>query len=287
MTLYPVETGNFKLDGGAMFGVVPKSLWTRTNPADSNNMIDLGARCLLIEDGDKLILIDSGLGNKQSEKFFSYYYQWGDHTLDGSLKKIGFHRDDVTDVFMTHLHFDHCGGSVQWNSDRTGYEPAFKNARFWTNKDHWDWATNPNAREKASFLKENLLPMEESGQLNFIQRENPTFVKNCELGFDVLFVDGHTEKQMLPHIQYKDKIVVFVADLLPTVGHIPLPYVMGYDMRPLQTLKEKGVFLNEAADNKYILFFEHDAHNELCSLKHTEKGVRLDELFSFNELLNP
>ncbi|WP_422858166.1 MBL fold metallo-hydrolase [Flagellimonas sp. S174] len=287
MTLYPVETGNFKLDGGAMFGVVPKSLWTRTNPADSNNMIDLAARCLLIEDGDRLILIDSGLGNKQSEKFFSYYYQWGDQTLDGSLQKLGFHRDDITDVFMTHLHFDHCGGSIQWNSDRTGYEPAFKNARFWTNKDHWEWAIHPNAREKASFLKENLLPMEESGQLNFIQRDHSNFIKNCELGFDVLFVDGHTEKQMLPLIQYKGKTLVFVADLVPTVGHIPLPYVMGYDMRPLQTLKEKAVFLNEAADNNYILFFEHDAHNELCSLKHTEKGVRLDELFTFNELLNP
>ena len=286
MTLYPVETGNFKLDGGAMFGVVPKSIWTRTNPADSNNMIDLAARCLLIEDNDRLILIDSGMGNKQSDKFFSYYYQWGDHTLDGSLKKLGFHRDDITDVFMTHLHFDHCGGSVQWNSDRTGYEPAFKNAHFWTNKEHWDWATNPNAREKASFLKENLLPMEEGGQLNFITRGDSNFVENCELGFDVLFVDGHTEKQMLPLIRYKGKTLVFVADLIATAGHIPLPYVMGYDMRPLQTLEEKGAFLNEAADNNYILFFEHDAHNELCSLKHTEKGIRLDELFTFNELLN-
>ena len=287
MTLYPVETGNFKLDGGAMFGVVPKSLWTRTNPADSNNMIDLAARCLLIEDGDRLILIDSGLGNKQSEKFFSYYYQWGNHSLDGSLKKIGFHRDDITDVFMTHLHFDHCGGSIQWNSDRTGYEPAFKNAQFWTNKAHWDWAVQPNAREKASFLKENLLPMQESGQLNFIQRGNSNFVKNSELGFDILFVDGHTEKQMLPFIHHNEKTFVFVADLIPTVGHIPLPYVMGYDMRPLQTLKEKGDFLNEAAENNYILFFEHDAHNELCSLKHTEKGVRLNELFMFKEVLNP
>ena len=270
-----------------MFGVVPKSLWTRTNPADSNNMIDLAARCLLIEDGNRLILIDSGLGNKQSEKFFSYYYQWGDHTLDGSLKKIGFHRDDITDVFMTHLHFDHCGGSVQWNADRTVYEPAFKNARFWTNKAHWDWAVNPNAREKASFLKENLLPMEESGQLNFVERGNSNFVENSELGFDILFVDGHTEKQMLPFIHYQEKTLVFIADLIPTVGHIPLPYVMGYDMRPLQTLTEKNAFLNEAADNKYILFFEHDAHNELCSLKNTEKGVRLDELFTFKEILNP
>ncbi len=287
MTLYPVETGNFKLDGGAMFGVVPKSLWTRTNPSDSNNMIDLAARCLLIEDGQKLILIDSGLGNKQSEKFFSHYHRWGNHSLDNSLKQLGFSRDDITDVFMTHLHFDHCGGSVQWNSDRTGYEPSFKNATFWTNEEHWKWATNPNAREKASFLKENLIPMQESGQLNFIHRSDRTFVENCELGFDVLFIDGHTEKQMLPFISYRGKTLVFAADLIPTAGHIPLPYVMGYDMRPLQTLKEKGDFLNEAAENEYILFFEHDAHNELCSLKHTEKGVRLNELFSFNETFNP
>lgn len=286
MTIYPVETGNFKLDGGAMFGVVPKSIWTKTNPADSNNMIDLAARCLLIEDGERLILIDSGLGNKQSEKFFGYYYLWGDHSLDGSLNKLGFHRDDVTDVFMTHLHFDHCGGSIQWNSNRTGYEPAFKNARFWTNEDHWNWATSPNAREKASFLKENLIPMQESGQLHFIQRGDSQFVKNTELGFDILFVDGHTDKQMLPFITYKNKTLVFVADLVPTVGHIPLPYVMGYDTRPLLTLKEKRPFLENAVENETILFFEHDAHNELCTLKQTEKGVRLNELFSFDEIFN-
>ncbi len=287
MTIYPVETGNFKLDGGAMFGVVPKSIWTRTNPADANNMIDIAARCLLIEDKERLILIDNGMGNKQSEKFFGYYYQWGNHTLDSSLKKLGFHRDDITDVFMTHLHFDHCGGSIQWNSDKTGYEPAFKNARFWTNENHWDWATNPNAREKASFLKENLLPMQESGQLNFVQRNDTAFLEESELGFDILFVDGHTEKQMIPHIRYKEKYIVFVADLIPTVGHIPLPYVMGYDTRPLLTLNEKADFLNTVAENKYLLFFEHDAHNELCTLKKTEKGVRLDKLFSFNEIFNP
>ncbi len=267
-----------------MFGVVPKSIWNRTNPADNNNMIDLGARCLLVEDGDKLILIDTGLGNKQSEKFFSYYYLWGDHSLDGSLKKLGFHRDDITDVFMTHLHFDHCGGSIQWNKDRTGYEPAFKNAGFWTNQAHWKWATEPNAREKASFLKENLIPMEESGQLKFLEKSSLSFQEKSELGFGIHFVDGHTEKQMLPHINYKGKTLVFVADLVPTVGHIPLPYVMGYDTRPLLTLEEKAAFLNAAADNGWLLFFEHDAHNQLCSLKHTEKGVRLDEVFSFNEI---
>lgn len=287
MTVYPVETGNFKLDGGAMFGVVPKSIWNRTNPADANNMIDLAARCMLIEDGNKLTLVDSGLGNKQSEKFFSYYYRWGDFSLDKSLQQLGFHRDDITDVFMTHLHFDHCGGSVQWNKDRTGYEPAFKNARFWTNEAHWEWAIKPNAREKASFLKENLFPMEESGQLHFVERGDESFVENSELGFGILFVDGHTEKQMLPHLNYKGKNMVFVADLVPTVGHIPLPYVMGYDTRPLQTLKEKGKFLNNVVENETLLFFEHDAHNQLCSLKQTEKGVRLNELFSFDEIFNP
>ncbi len=269
-----------------MFGVVPKSLWNRTNPADQNNMIDLAARCLLIEDGDRLVLIDTGLGNKQSERFFSYYFLWGDHSIDKSLQRHGFHRDDITDVFMTHLHFDHCGGSIQWNKDRTGYEPAFKNARFWTNKDHWQWALNPNKREKASFLKENLLPMQESGQLHYIENTGDPFLSWSSLGFGILFVDGHTEKQMLPHIQYKGKTIVFSADLIPTVGHIPLPYVMGYDMRPLVTLDEKEQFLNRAADEKYILFFEHDAHNELCTLKHTEKGVRLDEVLSFNEVFD-
>lgn len=286
MTLYPIETGNFKLDGGAMFGVVPKSIWNRTNPADNNNMIDIAARCLLIEDGDRLILIDNGLGNKQSEKFFGYYYLWGDHSLDKSLKQAGFHRDDITDVFMTHLHFDHCGGSIQWNKNRTGYEPAFKNARFWTNEEHWEWATKPNPREKASFLKENLLPMQESGQLFFVDRKKSQHLDSSELGFGIHFMDGHTDKQMLPHIQYKGKTLVFVADLIPTVGHIPLPYVMGYDTRPLLTMAEKDLFLKNAAQNNWLLFFEHDAHNQLCSLKETEKGVRLDQLYTFNELFN-
>ncbi|NND14816.1 MAG: MBL fold metallo-hydrolase [Eudoraea sp.] len=284
MKLYPIETGNFKLDGGAMFGVVPKSLWTRTNPADQNNMIDMAMRCLLIEDGGRLILIDSGLGNKQSEKFFSYYYLWGDDSLQKSLNKLGFHPDDITDVFMTHLHFDHCGGCVQWNKDRTGYEPAFKNATFWSNQEHWDWAIHPNAREKASFLKENLLPMKESGQLRFISPVTSKKSTYDDLGFELLFVDGHTEKQMLPHISYKEKTLVFMADLIPTTGHIPLPYVMGYDTRPLLTLKEKASFLTEAADKEYILFLEHDAHHELCTLQHTEKGVRLKQTYSFDEV---
>lgn len=286
MKLYPIEAGNFKLDGGAMFGVVPKSLWNRTNPADSNNMIDIAARCLLIEDGDKLILIDNGMGNKQSEKFFGYYYPWGKHNLDNSLKNVGFHRNDITDVFLTHLHFDHCGGSIQWNKDRTGYEPAFKNAKFWTNDNHWQWATNPNAREKASFLKENLLPMQESGQLNFIQRTGEPFQAKSELNFGIFFADGHTEKQMVPMIQYQEKTLCFMADLLPTAGHVPLPFVMGYDTRPLLTLDEKAAFLDKAAENNYYLFLEHDAHQEIITVQHTEKGVRLNERYTFNELFN-
>jgi len=219
MNLYSIITGNFKLDGGAMFGVVPKSIWQKTNPSDANNMIDLTTRSLLIEDGDRLILIDTGMGNKQSDKFFGYYYLSGDATLDGSLKKYGFHRDDITDVFMTHLHFDHCGGSIQWNRDKTGYEPAFKNAHFWTNEDHWKWATQPNKRERASFLKENILPMQESGQLKFMGLPTGDTLKNSELGFDIFFADGHTDKQMIPLIQYKDKTIAYMADLLPTLGH--------------------------------------------------------------------
>lgn len=279
MKIYPIETGNFKLDGGAMFGVVPKSLWQKTNPADANNMIEMSMRCMLIEDGRRLTLVDTGLGSKQSEKFFSYYYLFGDFSLESSLAKYGFHKDDITDVFLTHLHFDHCGGAIERQND--SLVPAFKNAKFWSNANHWDWAVNPNPREKASFLKENILPMKESGQLNFIADQPAE-----DVGFDVVFVDGHTEKQMLPKLNYKGKTIVFMADLLPTVGHIPLPYVMGYDTRPLLTLKEKASFLNEAADNNYYLFLEHDAHNEICTVKHTEKGVRLDETFKFTDIFN-
>jgi len=285
MKLYPIETGNFKLDGGAMFGVVPKTIWNKTNPADDNNLIDIAARCLLIEDGNRLILIDTGMGNKQSEKFYGYYSLWGSHSLDKSLAKYGFHRDDITDVFMTHLHFDHCGGSIQWNKDRTGYEPAFKNATFWSNENHWQWATEPNVREKASFLKENIIPMQESGQLRFIQRPEGDFLVKSELGFGILFVDGHTEKQMIPHIQYQNKTIVFCADLLATAGHIPIPYVMGYDTRPLLTMPEKTKFMNLAAENNYYLFLQHDAHNEIITVEKTERGVRLKDVFSADEIL--
>ncbi|WDO13771.1 MBL fold metallo-hydrolase [Flavobacterium sp. WW92] len=285
MKLYPIEAGNFKLDGGAMFGVIPKTIWNKTNPADENNLIDIAARCLLIEEGSRLILIDTGMGDKQSEKFFGYYSLWGNHSIDKSLAKYGFHRDDITDVFMTHLHFDHCGGSVQWNKDKTGYEVAFKNAKFWTNDNHWEWATKPNPREKASFLTENIIPMQESGQLEFIKRPEGDLLKNSELGFDIFFADGHTEKMMIPKVQHKDKTICFMADLLPTAGHLPLPYVMGYDTRPLLTLPEKAKFLMEAAENNYYLFLEHDAHNQIITVENTEKGVRLKEVFSCEEIL--
>jgi glyoxylase-like metal-dependent hydrolase (beta-lactamase superfamily II) len=281
MRIYPIQTGNFKLDGGAMFGVVPKSIWQKTNPADSNNMIEMGMRSLLIEDGNKLILIDTGMGNKQSDKFFGYYFQFGDYSLDTSLASHGFHRDDITDVFLTHLHFDHCGGSIQWNKNQTGYEPAFKNAKFWSNQEHWNWATHPNPREKASFLEENILPIQESGQLNFISENSFQ-----QIGFDVLKMDGHTEKQMLPKVFYQGKTIIFMADLLPTTGHIPVPYVMGYDTRPLLTIKEKEAFLSEAADNEYFLFLEHDAYSEICTVQHTNKGVRLKETHKFKDIFN-
>ena len=281
MKIYPIETGNFKLDGGAMFGVVPKIIWQKTNPADSNNLIDMSMRCMLIEDGKRLILIDTGLGSKQSDKFFGYYHLFGNFSLESSLAKHGFHRDDITDVFLTHLHFDHCGGVIEWNSQKTLVQPAFKNAKFWSNDNHWKWAIEPNPREKASFLKENINPIRESGQLNFITNNSLE-----QIGFNVLFMDGHTEKQMLPKLSYQGKTIVFMADLLPTIGHIPLPYVMGYDTRPLLTIKEKAIFLKEAADNNYYLFLEHDAYNEICTVQHTEKGVRLKETHKFTDIFN-
>ncbi|CAI8373408.1 MAG: putative quorum-quenching lactonase YtnP [Polaribacter sejongensis] len=281
MKIYPIETGNFKLDGGAMFGVVPKAIWQKTNPSDDKNLIDMSMRSMLIEDGNRLILVDTGLGTKQSNKFYSYYYLFGDFSLDTSLAKHGFHRDDITDVFLTHLHFDHCGGAITWNADRTFLQPAFKNAKFWSNDKHWQWATAPNPREKASFLEENINPIKESGQLNFIHSNYKD-----QIGFDILFMDGHTEKQMLPVVSYQGKTIVFMADLLPTIGHIPLPYVMGYDTRPLLTIKEKAAFLNQAADKEYFLFLEHDAYNELCTVQHTEKGVRLKNTHKFTDIFN-
>ncbi len=283
MKIHSLNTGFFKLDGGAMFGVVPKTLWQRTNPADENNLCNWAMRSLLIETDNKLILIDTGIGNKQSEKFFSHYYLHGNDSLDGNLNKLGFHRDDITDVFLTHLHFDHCGGAIEYNSTKDRFEPAFKNATFWSTNNHWEWATKPNPREKASFLSENILPIQESGQLKFIER-NGNFTENVFNNFDVLFVDGHTESMMIPHINYQGKKLIFMADLLPSAGHIPLPFVMGYDTRPLLTMEEKSIFLNGATDDDTYLFFQHDSVNELCTLQETEKGVRLKDTFDFKTI---
>ncbi len=279
MNLHVIDTGFFKLDGGAMFGVVPKSLWQRTNPADENNLCTWAMRCLLVEDGNRLILIDNGLGDKQDAKFFSYYYLHGDASLKGSLKNAGFSPTDITDVFLTHLHFDHCGGGVEYNQ-AGGLALTFPNATYWSNQDHWEWATVPNAREKASFLKENIMPMQESGNLKFIDPENT----NAFPDFEILYMDGHTDKMMLPVINYKGRKVVFMADLIPSVGHLPLPYVMGYDTRPLLTLTEKETFLKKAAAENYVLYFEHDPVNECCTVVQTEKGVRQDQTFKLADL---
>ncbi len=285
MKIHVLNTGFFKLDGGAMFGVVPKTMWQKTNPADENNMCSWAMRSLLIEDGNRLMLIDAGIGDKQSEKFFSHYYMYGNDSLHGNLAKLGFHANDITDVFLTHLHFDHCGGAINWNESKDGYRPAFPNATYWSTEQHWKWATEPNPREKASFLAENILPIQESGQLRFIDRTGD-FTKNAFPNIDVLFVDGHTESMMIPHIQYQGKTLVFMADLLPSTGHVPLPYVMGYDTRPLITMEEKKNFLNKASNENFVLFLEHDSVNECCTLTQTEKGVRLGEQFSFNELFS-
>ncbi|MGB4723855.1 MAG: MBL fold metallo-hydrolase, partial [Sediminibacterium sp.] len=267
MKLYAVNAGNFKLDGGAMFGVVPKSIWNRTNPADENNMCSWTMRCLLIEDEGRLILIDNGMGDKQDAKFFGHYYLHGNDTLEKSLAKHGFTPSDITDVFLTHLHFDHCGGSIKKDGDKL--IPAFKNAKYWSNEAHWNWATVPNEREKASFLKENILPIQASGQLSFIDAPATHFTSNGLLNsvsfannIDIRFVHGHTEKMMLPQIQYKGHTIVYMADLLPSVGHLPLPYVMSYDMFPLTTITENKSFLQEAFEKQYVLFFEHDAVHE-------------------------
>jgi glyoxylase-like metal-dependent hydrolase (beta-lactamase superfamily II) len=286
MKLYSIETGLFKLDGGAMFGVVPKAIWQKLNQPDENNLCTWSMRCLLIEDGDRLILVDNGIGNKQSEKFFGHYYLHGDDSLEKSLAANGFGKDDITDVFLTHLHFDHCGGSIVRDGDKL--IPAFKNADYWSNIEHWNWAVYPNEREKASFLKENILPIQESGRLKFIDLVNSEDGKLSEAAFaqniSIRFVSGHTEKMMLPQINYKGRTIVFMADLLPSMAHIPLPYVMAYDMQPLKTLDEKKSFLQEALANGYVLFFEHDAQHECCTLQQTEKGIRGNEVFKLNEI---
>ena len=278
MNLYSINAGHFKLDGGAMFGVVPKSIWNKLNPADDNNMCSWAMRCLLIEDGKRLILVDNGMGNKQDSKFFSYYYLHGNDTLEKSLNKYGFGFDDITDMVLTHLHFDHCGGSIQYDASRTKMEPTFRNAKYYCNEKHWEWAIHPNPREKASFLKENILPIKESGQLNFIQADTELIP-----GLRFMEVNGHTEAMMLPIIEYKNSTIAYLADLIPSAGHIPIPYVMSYDTRPLETLKEKETLLNKAVENNWTLFFEHDPVTECVSLERTERGIRQKESFLLSD----
>lgn len=279
MKLHTINTGLFKLDGGAMFGVVPKAIWQKTNPADANNLCTWAMRCLLIEEGNQLILVDTGIGNKQDEKFFSHYYLHGDDSIEKSLAQLGFSTADITDVFLTHLHFDHVGGAIVRENDKL--MPTFKNAHYWSNKKHWQWAVEPNAREKASFLKENILPIQESGQLKFVEeKENIEWQKDINISFAY----GHTDAMMLPKISYKDRTIVYMADLLPSVGHLPLPYVMAYDMFPLKTLTEKQAFLEEAINNNYILYLEHDPINECCTLQRTEKGIRVAETFNLSDI---
>jgi glyoxylase-like metal-dependent hydrolase (beta-lactamase superfamily II) len=293
MNIYPIETGNFKLDGGAMFGVVPRTLWSKRHSPDPDGLCSWAMRCMLVEHEGRLILIDNGIGDKQSEKFFSHYHLHGNASMEKSLRSLGVGFDDITDVFMTHLHFDHCGGGIKWNADRTGFEPVFRNATYWSNKAHWKWATEPNAREKASFLADNILPIEKSGQLKFIdlpgdvaarEETDTEFIRQALPGIDLLCVNGHTDAMMIPHIQYKGHTVVFMADLLPSIHHIPLAWVMAYDTRPLQTLREKNAFLERAADEEFVLFFEHDGQNECGLVERTEKGIRLKSTMPFADL---
>ena len=282
MQLYTIDTGYFKLDGGAMFGVVPKSIWNKTNPADGNNLCTWAMRCLLVQEGNRLILVDTGIGDKQDARFLSHYYLHGDDTLDKSLARHGFHRDDITDVFLTHLHFDHCGGAIVRDAEGK-LVAAFKNAVYWSNEEHWAWATQPNDREKASFLKENILPIQESGQLRFLPARNGVAL-SPDMDFSIRLAGGHTAAMMLPQIRYKDRTLVYMADLLPSTGHLPLPYVMAYDMFPLTTLTEKKAFLQEALEGRYVLYLEHDPINECCTLEQTERGIRQAETFALKDL---
>jgi glyoxylase-like metal-dependent hydrolase (beta-lactamase superfamily II) len=287
MNLYTIHTGFFKLDGGAMFGVVPKTIWNKSNPADANNLCSWAIRCLLIEDGKRLILVDTGIGTKQDDKFFGHYYLHGDQNLDNSIKACGFNREDITDVFLTHLHFDHCGGAIIRNGDQL--VPGFPNAIYWSNEKHWSWATEPNERERASFLKENILPIRDNGRLQMIpvpetEKDGELGDTQFENGFRVRFVNGHTRAMMLPQLTYKGRTIVFMADLLPSAAHLPIPYVMAYDMFPLTSIMEKRTFLEEALTGDYILFFEHDPFNECCTLQKTEKGIRVKDFFLLKDL---
>jgi len=280
MNLFTINTGLFKLDGGAMFGVVPKAIWSKTNPADDENLCTLAMRCLLVQDEDRLILIDTGIGTKLSPKVLPYYHLHGNDTLDKSLADHGFHSDDITDVFLTHLHVDHVGGAVI----RKGNElvPAFKNATYWSNQKHWDWATiDPNFREKASFLKENLEPLQQSGKLKFLEvKDGIQFTPHMQ----VYFVSGHTQAMMLPLLQYKGRKILYAADLFPTTGHLPIAYVAAYDSFPLQAMNEKQLWLQKALQEECILYFEHDAVNECCTLQQTEKGIRVKDVFKLTDI---
>ncbi len=280
MKLYSILTGNLKLDGGAMFGVVPKVMWSKLYPCDENNLCNWSMRCLLVDTGNRKVLIDCGIGDKQSQKFMGHYYLNGDDTLDGSLENAGFTAGDITDVILTHLHFDHAGGAIRWNDDKTDYLPTFPNATYWTSRQQWEWATNPNNREKASFLRENILPIKEKGTLKLIDGEAEIIS-----GISIRLFHGHTEGQVIPFVRYNGKTIVYMADLLPSTAHIPLPYVMSYDTRPLITLEEKEKFMIEAAEKGYILFFEHDIYNECCTVEMTEKGVRMKEAFTLTDIL--
>lgn len=280
MKLYAINTGNLKLDGGAMFGVVPKVIWSKLYPCDENNLCNWSMRCLLIDTGTRRVLIDCGIGDKQSQKFMGHYYLNGEETLEGSLADAGYAVNDITDLILTHLHFDHAGGAVRWNEEKTDYVATFPNATYWTSLQQWKWATSPNNREKASFLKENILPIQEKGTLKLMEG-------NTEIlpGISVRLFNGHTDGQVIPLIKYNGKTIVYMADLLPSSAHIPLPYVMSYDTRPLITIEEKEKFMNEAAENGYILFFEHDINHECCTVEHTEKGVRMKKAFALTDVL--
>lgn len=267
-----------------MFGVVPKSLWSRFKSADENNMCSWSMRCLLIDYGNRLVLIDTGMGNKQSEKFFGYYFLFGEDSLKNSIESKGYSLSDVTDVVLTHLHFDHCGGAVSLNRNTNRYYTTFPNATYWSCEEHWNWAIHPNEREKASFLKENMLPIQEAGQLQFVKRDGRWSKNEIFPGFKIFFADGHTESQMIPYISYKSQTIIYAADLLPSAAHIPMPYVMGYDIRPLETLKDKEIFLKDAAKENHIIFLEHDIDKECITVRETEKGIRLSETFNSKEI---
>ncbi len=279
MKLYSINAGHFKLDGGAMHGVVPKSMWNKANPSDENNMCSWAMRCLLIEHGNHKILVDNGMGDKQDAKFFGHYFPHGEDSIERNLAKHGFTVDDITDVFLTHLHFDHCGGSIRREGDKL--VPVFKNAIYWSTKKHWETATNPNVREKASFLTENIMPIQESGKLRFVDvAEGAEWMEDIR----IRYCNGHTDSLMLPQIKFKNTTILFCADLIPSVAHVSLPWVMAYDMRPLETLNEKTRLLNEAVANNWVLFMEHDPTIECCNLIQTDRGIRTNKTFALADL---